>query len=182
MEARARDTREGASMTSARKVDFLAWLEENHPALVEQYKGEILKMQGSFAFRGASRELVVAVRDAISGGTDERIEGDAENNTLSGGDGDDKLIGEGGNDQLTGGAGADEFKVVKGNFGTDLIADFELGVDVIKVTGVAGVAFSDLVITANGSGWAVVTFPDGSSLTLAEIEAAEVTASAFDWG
>ena len=395
-------------MTSSRKVDFLAWLEENHPALAEQYKGQILQMKGSFLFRNPSKELVVAVRDAISGGTDERIEGDAENNTLyggagadrlfgmdgndklyggngndvleggagrdllkggagrdgasyasataavkidltenvhtgdaagdrfngieyfqlgahndtfiggaddddarggagadnlsgkagvdwlrgeagadtlDGGDGDDtleggagadvlrggagtdtasyqtavaidlqsnthqgdaagdtffqierfglsrgadtflgatandwvagyggndalsggagkdtlnggagddilsggadadKLIGEAGNDQLTGGAGADEFKVVAGNFGADLIADFELGVDVIKVTGVGdATSFSDLVISANGSGWAVVTFPDGSSLTLVDVATAEVTAAAFDWG
>lgn len=122
--------------------------------------------------------------DALSGGIGaDTLNGGAGDDILSGGDSADKLIGEAGNDQLTGGAGSDEFKVTAKGFGTDLITDFEKGVDLIKVTGYAGVdGIEDLSIANNSSGWAVITFPDGSSITLNAIDAAAVTADFFDWG
>ena len=98
------------------------------------------------------------------------------------GNGDDKLIGEGGNDSLTGGAGADQFRVTTALFGADTVADFQNGVDKIRVTGVAGWDnFNDVVVSSNGSGWAVITFPDGSSITLTGVVAGLVDATDFLW-
>ena len=58
--------------------------------------------------------------------------------------------------------------------------DFENGVDKIRLTTISGVDdFTDLTITSNGSGWAVITLPDGSSLTLVGVAAGQVDASDF---
>jgi serralysin len=97
--------------------------------------------------------------------------------------GADTLIGGGGDDVLTGGAGADVFGIDSMGFGADTITDFQNGVDTIHVVGVAGWDdFSDLSISTNGAGWAVVTFPDGSSITLTGMIASQVDASDFVWG
>ncbi len=64
---------------------------------------------------------------------------------LNGGDGNDVLHGGAGNDVLIGGAGADRF-AFSGDNGTDTIADFVHGVDVIELIGYGGAlaSFADL--------------------------------------
>ena len=110
------------------------------------------------------------------------LNGGAHNDVLDGGNGADKLLGELGNDTLTGGAGADQFWMNMANFGSDTVTDFENGVDKIRITGIAGVDdFTDLAVSANGSGWAVITFPDGSTITLTNTTEAQVDASDFLW-
>ena len=70
---------------------------------------------------------------------------------LDGGTGDDLLVGGEGNDQLTGGAGADRF-VFGPEQGTDWIADFGDGEDVIDLSGLEGIAgFGDLEIETYGA-------------------------------
>jgi len=110
------------------------------------------------------------------------LNGGAHADVIDGGAGNDKLLGELGNDTLTGGAGADQFWFNVANFGTDTVTDFADGTDKIRITGIAGVDdFSDLTVTTNGSGWAVITLPDGSNITLTGTTAGQVDASDFLW-
>lgn len=55
------------------------------------------------------------------------------NDVLIGGSGTDRLWGMGGSNVLTGGTGADEFHVSRSVAGTDLITDFEVGVDKLVI-------------------------------------------------
>lgn len=124
-----------------------------------------------------------AGRDGLDGGGgDDTLNGGDGDDLLIGGRGADKLIGEAGDDTMSGGVGADQFYITGQGFGNDLVDDFKNGEDVIRVVGFDGVDdISDLVISANGSGWAVITFPDGSSLTLKNIAVADVDATDFLW-
>jgi len=110
------------------------------------------------------------------------LNGGEHNDVLDGGAGADKLYGGTGNDQETGGSGADQFTINAKAFGADTVTDFENGVDKIRIQGVAGWDdFSDVAVSANGSGWAVITFPDGSTITLTGVVASDVDASDFLW-
>ncbi len=60
--------------------------------------------------------------------------GNAGDNIIKGGAGSQQLYGGGGQDILIGGAGADVFVVVKGE-GNDVIQDFSVGEDILRVTG-----------------------------------------------
>ena len=124
--------------------------------------------------------------DVLQGEADaDKLYGGSGDDTLSGGAGKDLLYGDGGNDTLSGGSALelDHFVITTTAFGADTIVDFQNGYDKIRVIGVAGWDdFSDVSVAANGSGWAVVTFPDGSSITLQGVLAAEVDASDFLWG
>ncbi len=85
-----------------------------------------------------------AGRDRLNGGHgDDTLMGGAKGDWLHGGRGDDlirggrgadRIIGAIGDDTLFGGAGADVF-VFRGNWGQDLVVDFELGTDRIKLFG-----------------------------------------------
>jgi len=120
------------------------------------------------------------------------IQGNAGANTLTGGggadtlrghNGDDILVGGTGNDTLTGGSGEDQYLFNAGSFGADTVTDFANGPDEIRFSGIAGVDdFSDLSISANGSGWAVITLPDGSTITLTGVTTGQVDASDFVFG
>lgn len=85
-----------------------------------------------------------AGNDTINGGIDNDIVwgeegndflvGNVGNDTLYGGDGNDFIRGDEGNDQLFGGDGVDLFYFGK-NSGTDVVHDFESGIDHINVKG-----------------------------------------------
>ncbi|WP_409306506.1 type I secretion C-terminal target domain-containing protein [Pectobacterium sp. B1J-3] len=63
--------------------------------------------------------------DTLNGGAgNDKLYGGDGNDTLIGGDGDDILIGGKGNDVLIGGKGADIFKWQEGDFGHDIVKDF----------------------------------------------------------
>ncbi len=63
--------------------------------------------------------------DTLNGGAgNDKLYGGDGNDSLLGGDGDDILIGGKGNDVLTGGKGADTFKWQEGDFGHDIVKDF----------------------------------------------------------
>ncbi len=103
--------------------------------------------------------------DWVSGGNgDDRLYGEAGNDTLWGG---------AGNDTLTGGAGADLFVVTAGS-GADTVADFQVGVDHIDAT-----AFGAYQSIAQQGGSTLVTFADGSTLLLSNVNAASVTDASF---
>ena len=76
------------------------------------------------------------------------LNGDGDNDVLIGGTGNDTIDGGTGSDTLTGFTGNDTFVVAAGN-GTDLILDFEDGVDAIGLAG--GLTFADLTIVQGTS-------------------------------
>jgi Ca2+-binding RTX toxin-like protein len=136
------------------------------------------------SFNGSSGDDWVAGykgADTITGNDgNDTLNGGAHNDVLNGGIGNDKLIAGTGNDSLTGGTGTDQFWFDVALFGSDTVADFENGVDKIRLTGISGVtSFANLTISTNGSGWAVITLPDGSNITLTGITAGLVDASDF---
>ena len=78
--------------------------------------------------------------DTLTGrGRDDYLWGDRGDDVLRGRDGDDLLVGGKGNDTLIGGSGEDFFlvskKMGKGFDNGDLIKDFEVGEDVLMVSG-----------------------------------------------
>jgi Ca2+-binding RTX toxin-like protein len=64
--------------------------------------------------------------------SDDRLIGDSNSNIISGGDGDDTIFGRGGDDFLIGGSGKDTFRI---SSGSDVIVDFEKGIDMINMSG-----------------------------------------------
>ncbi len=101
--------------------------------------------------------------DILSGGFgNDRLGGKGGNDTLYGDEGDDQLWGDHGddllwgglgNDTVTGGQGNDTFVVGVGQ-GTDLIADFNIGKDLIGLTN--DLEFSQLSFNVNGNNTEVV--------------------------
>lgn len=72
--------------------------------------------------------------DKLTGGDgNDELDGGQQGDRLFGGDGEDILHGSLGDDRLTGGADADTF-VFAGTVNSDIITDFEVGVDKIDVT------------------------------------------------
>ncbi|MEM9217104.1 MAG: DUF4347 domain-containing protein [Cyanobacteria bacterium P01_F01_bin.150] len=105
------------------------------------------------------------------GGGRDRLIGQAGNDLLNGGGGDDllkggagrdELIGGRGDDTLIGGAGNDIFVLKKGD-GTDLIRDFNIGTDLIRLQG--SLSFGDLSFQQQGNN----TLIDARGETLAEL-------------
>jgi Ca2+-binding RTX toxin-like protein len=76
------------------------------------------------------------------------IYGGKGNDTLIGGDGDDLLSGDFGNDLLTGGSGRDRF-VLTVSQGSDVITDFQDGVDSLALSG--NLTFQQLSIVQSGN-------------------------------
>lgn len=91
---------------------------------------------------GYGLDMIVGIENITSGAGADRLTGNgthnmlisnAGNDTLSGGAGGDTLIGGTGNDQLTGGADGDLF-VFTTSDGTDVITDFQNGLDLIRTS------------------------------------------------
>lgn len=96
------------------------------------------------------------------GNSDDVINAQGGNDTLTGfsgvdvlrgEDGDDLLDGGNGNDRLSGGAGADRF-VIKPDIGFDIILDYEDGTDSFLLAG--GYTFGQLEITESNDGRALI--------------------------
>lgn len=101
--------------------------------------------------------------------------------TLLGLSGDDSLRGGNGDDTLTGGAGKDQFWIASNSLseGTDTIADFKVGTDVIGIAGLSEVTgFDDLGITQSGADTIISTL-DRDLATLTEIQANALGSSNF---
>ena len=114
--------------------------------------------------------------DWLGGATgDDVLNGGDGNDTLSGGDGADRLLGAAGNDNLLGGAGADRFIFFAGQ-GTDLIADFQDGVDKIDIWSGA-TSFADIQVTDSGAN-TVIQF-GGNRVILANVDHQTIDATDF---
>jgi len=111
---------------------------------------------GNDRIEGDQRANNAGGDDLIYGGSgNDRIDGDGGNDIIYGEDGDDSIRGDEGDDFLIGGAGrdrlfgeegADTFVLALGE-GDDIIRDFEVGVDMIGLSG--GLTFADLRFSGN---------------------------------
>ncbi|MEM9150594.1 MAG: calcium-binding protein [Cyanobacteria bacterium P01_F01_bin.3] len=118
-------------------------------------------------FGGADEDSIFGGlgNDFINGGSEnDLLSGDEGDDRILGGDGDDLLMGVTGNDRLTGGAGIDTFVFGNGD-GTDVITDFENGIDKIGLVN-GELVFDDLSIISLGSRIAIDVTATGERLAL----------------
>jgi Ca2+-binding RTX toxin-like protein len=120
--------------------------------------------------------------DRLAGGDgDDRLLGGAGADMLDGGDGDDRLLGGAGDDTLIGGDGDDVF-VFAADCGRDLIEDFEVGCDLLRISRIgraSGPASSyDIAarIHSDQDGNAVIDLGSGDSILLLGIAAEDLVA------
>ncbi|MEX0310303.1 MAG: Hint domain-containing protein, partial [Tateyamaria sp.] len=137
-----------------------------------------------------------AGNDAITGGDgndtshggagNDSIDGGAGNDSITGGDGNDTLGGGTGNDTLTGGGGDDTF--VMSQDGATVVTDFDTGdadgdgfyndqLDVSDLRTPDGrpVHVFDVVVTDDGNGNALLTFPEGETIVLQGVSPAQMS-------
>ncbi|MFD2174156.1 Hint domain-containing protein [Rhodobacter lacus] len=128
--------------------------------------------------------------DAIHGEAgDDTLSGGLGADTLDGGAGNDLLIGGADNDSLTTGLGADTLELADGS-GHDTVSDFDMTgadtghatdqLDVSHLTDALGdpVNWSDVTVTdtvGDGTGNAILLFPNGESLTLLGVSVSQVS-------
>ena len=105
--------------------------------------------------------------------------------TLVGGAGNDTLVGGAGRDILTGGTGEDVYRFFSA-FGDDTITDFDLADDNLDgasndqfdIFGMAGsLRASDITVSDDGSGNALLTFPAGETIVVEGVAPAVITNS-----
>ncbi|MBF2097627.1 MAG: choice-of-anchor I family protein [Gloeomargaritaceae cyanobacterium C42_A2020_066] len=125
--------------------------------------------------------------DQLDGGAgNDRLEGGNNNDTLVGGAGSDNLLGGSGsdflvggqgNDTLTGGSGPDTFVIAAGS-GSDLVIDFQDGVDFIGLSG--GLTLANLTVSGSmGNTLVRLTSTNELLVTLQGIAPGTVTDSDF---
>ena len=107
--------------------------------LVATDNGETLNGQGGNdgVYGGAGNDTLYGDNGndhLIGGDGDDILYGGAGNDVLNGGAGDDKLYGGAGNDWLIGGEGEDIFIWTSGDKGTDVVADFKVGEDMLDLS------------------------------------------------
>ena len=122
----------------------------------------------------------------LSAGDADLIDGGAGADVIDGDAGADTIIGGAGNDTMTGGAGDDLFVISDGH-GNDRITDFDTGDtdgdgsfnDQLDLSGltVGGNPINawDIVVSDDGFGNALLTFPNGQTLVLEGVTPAEMT-------
>ncbi|GGE25549.1 hypothetical protein GCM10011345_34380 [Gemmobacter megaterium] len=114
---------------------------------------------------------------------DNVITGAWGNDSLYGGQGNDTLIGGAGNDLLNGGPGADTFVFAPG-FGQDTVVGFNAGLagdqDVLAISSsLFGNFAAVMAATANVGAHAVITVNASTSITLLNVQRADLVADDF---
>ena len=115
----------------------------------------------------------------VTSGGNDLISSGAGSDVLLAGDGDDLLIGGQDGDRHTGGTGADTFAFDASHYdpGTpvgDFIADFEIGVDTLELTGFGFTSLADLTFQSVPVGDAI-NLGNGSFIVLEGIDAIDHT-------
>ena len=121
-------------------------------------------------FGEAGNDFVAGDRenDTVNGGTgNDTLRGGKNEDLLFGEAGNDEIWGDLGNDTMFGGEGADMF-VFKLNSGSDVINDFEQGVDKLKVS-TEIVSVGELNFSGN-----IVSFGDGNQVVLSGVTIASL--------
>lgn len=117
--------------------------------------------------------------DTVSG--IDRVIGTEKKDTIIGGDNSEVIEGWRGNDLLTGGGGNDVFRFRDG-FGKDIITDFEVGADRIRLNDLSDLfdGFEGLQIVQEGDDTVIRVIGDTkNSITLRDVEASTLTESDF---
>lgn len=103
--------------------------------------------------------------DKLKGGSGaDVLAGNAGNDNLAGGAGNDTLTGGGGDDKIYVGLGVDTVNFAQGD-GADIIKEFELGADILQIT---GYGFADLSFAEHKNG-TMITMANGDSIFLAGV-------------
>ncbi|MDF1677724.1 MAG: hypothetical protein P1U32_03430 [Legionellaceae bacterium] len=100
---------------------------------------------------------------------------------LMGSDYSETFAGEGGDNIITTGGGEDKIIIANRSDGNDTVTDFDVANDVISLSNFPGVTVENLSIS-DVNGDSVVGFPNGQTLTLAGVSAADLSASQFVYG
>ncbi len=151
---------------------------------------------------GTGRDVIAggAGDDAIGGGEGDDVvdgglgndflAGGGRNDTIEGGSGDDRINGGGGDDVLSGGSGADVFIWNGGDAGAvDIVEDFTVGIDTLRLSGVANASGTGLegkvdtldiydVTLESGLDAAVLNY-DGQFIALAGVSSIDLTVADF---
>lgn len=106
----------------------------------------------------------------IGNGAANTLVGGRGNDVLSGGAGNDLLIGGQGNDTLTGGVGTDYFVVDRNPGETDVINDFQVGIDRLVLSGFSSLVHPALKVTKQGLDTRI-DLPGGQSVRLLKVDA-----------
>ncbi|MFY0311289.1 peroxidase family protein [Leisingera sp. D0M16] len=121
-------------------------------------------LDDDFIFGGSHKDHLTGGggNDVLAGGRGyDDLRGGKGNDTLKGGAHKDVLEGGAGNDLLTGGAGADTFLFKTHHTGEDTINDFQLGLDLIVVSGPSRYSLritdlGDSLEVSDGGNWSVL--------------------------
>ncbi len=100
---------------------------------------------------------------------------------LMGSDYSETFAGEGGDNIITTGGGEDKIIIANRADGNDTVTDFDVASDVISLSNFPGITVENLSIS-DVNGDSVVGFPNGQTLTLAGVSAADLSASQFVYG
>jgi Ca2+-binding RTX toxin-like protein len=125
--------------------------------------GEIWLRGGNDTFVGTQ------AADTVRGdGDDDSIDGQGGDDVLMGGSGNDTLIGGLGNDTLTGGTSFSDGNtfIFRPGEGHDIITDFQRTGDTLDLSAFSEAELDAMTVGVNGNGDRVVTFQDGSTLTM----------------
>jgi Ca2+-binding RTX toxin-like protein len=118
-------------------------------------------------------------KDALFGNNgNDKLSGGSGRDRLFGGGGNDELIGGNGNDFMRGGAGSDVF-VYKTTIkeGSDVISDFTVGTDLVRIGG--GITFADVVIVQIEKG--TLASWGETSVLFKGVAEADLTVDSFDF-
>ena len=105
---------------------------------------------------------------------DDLLFGGRDNDIVTGGAGNDVIRGDLEDDLLVGGAGSDRFEFRPGD-GTDIIADFTDGIDIIGL--IEGLTFEELAIVQIGNDTQITA--TGLVVTLPGVDAGAIDAADF---
>ncbi|RYJ01276.1 MAG: calcium-binding protein, partial [Acetobacteraceae bacterium] len=115
----------------------------------------------------------------VGNALDNQLTGNAQANWLLGGAGNDTLNGREGNDQLFGEAGADTFVFGRGT-GSDVIGDFQAGIDHIRLQGLGFASFADVQAhMTEAAGTTTIDLGLGDLVLLNGVAKAGLTAADF---
>jgi len=123
--------------------------------------------------------------DQLFGGNgNDILFGGEGNDSLEGGAGVDRLVGGNGNDFLFGGSGSDSFIFNQRDFGSDVISDFEQGVDRIEIDRSvledAGVTLTDVLGSMTASGGSVfVKIGNSDQIEIKNTSLSDMTSADF---
>ena len=146
--------------------------EADSSARVSEDGSSVSSSSSSSSSDGAQRSSSSSSSSVESIAGSVTLTGGNDDDRLSGNSGDDLLDGNLGNDTLDGGSGTDVF-VLEAGAGTDIITDFELGTDRLRLG--SGLQFDDLTLAGN-----TISLGEDVLAELNEVDTASLSAEDFE--